>query len=140
MVEFGEGHDVPIELIGIHSRMMNYNATVSKLVDEREDMTPLREHMCRAGASSASDVQLRDGREDRLVEDEDHLLLAHDGLIEELEQKKTELEEEISQPDFYQQNKQQIKSCLENLKDITGKLGSSYERWEELESGKHDGG
>ena len=45
MIEFGEGHDIPIELIGIHSRMLNYNSTVSELVDDRETMTELREHM-----------------------------------------------------------------------------------------------
>ncbi|MGA0840781.1 MAG: aromatic ring-hydroxylating oxygenase subunit alpha, partial [Pseudomonadales bacterium] len=45
MIEFGEGHDIPIELRGIHSRMLNFNRTVSELVDDRNTMTPLRAHM-----------------------------------------------------------------------------------------------
>lgn len=45
MIQFGEGHDIPIELWGIHSRMLNWNRTVSELVDDRETMTPLRTKM-----------------------------------------------------------------------------------------------
>jgi phenylpropionate dioxygenase-like ring-hydroxylating dioxygenase large terminal subunit len=45
MIEFGEGHDIPIELWGIHSRMLNFNRTVSELVGDRDTMTPLRTHM-----------------------------------------------------------------------------------------------
>jgi phenylpropionate dioxygenase-like ring-hydroxylating dioxygenase large terminal subunit len=81
MVEFGEGHDVPIELHGIHSRMMNYNATVSELVDEREDMTPLREHMMgrRMDPDSpifkvpAKDVHLEIIKMKRAMEDDTYL-------------------------------------------------------------------
>jgi phenylpropionate dioxygenase-like ring-hydroxylating dioxygenase large terminal subunit len=45
MIEFGEGHDIPIELLGIHSRMLNFNRTVSEIVEDRDTMTKLREHM-----------------------------------------------------------------------------------------------
>ncbi len=45
MVQFGEGHDIPIELWGIHSRMLNWNRTVSEVVEDRESLTPLRKHM-----------------------------------------------------------------------------------------------
>ncbi|MBM4205349.1 MAG: aromatic ring-hydroxylating dioxygenase subunit alpha [Gammaproteobacteria bacterium] len=45
MIQFGEGHDIPIELWGIHSRMLNWNRTVSELVADRETMTPLRTRM-----------------------------------------------------------------------------------------------
>jgi phenylpropionate dioxygenase-like ring-hydroxylating dioxygenase large terminal subunit len=42
MVEIGEGHDIPIELHGVHSRMLNYNRTVSEVLDERDSWTDLR--------------------------------------------------------------------------------------------------
>jgi phenylpropionate dioxygenase-like ring-hydroxylating dioxygenase large terminal subunit len=45
MIQFGEGHDIPIELWGIHSRMLNWNRTVSEVVADRESMTALRKHM-----------------------------------------------------------------------------------------------
>jgi len=45
MIQFGEGHDIPIELWGIHSRMLNWNRTVSEVVEDRETLTPLRAHM-----------------------------------------------------------------------------------------------
>jgi phenylpropionate dioxygenase-like ring-hydroxylating dioxygenase large terminal subunit len=45
MVQFGEGHDVPIEISGNHSRMINFNETVSEVVEDRETFTPLRSEM-----------------------------------------------------------------------------------------------
>lgn len=45
MVQFGEGHDIPIELVGIHSRMLNFSGTVSEILDERDELTPLRARM-----------------------------------------------------------------------------------------------
>lgn len=42
MVEISEGHDIPIELYGVHSRMLNYNRTVSEVLEERENWTDLR--------------------------------------------------------------------------------------------------
>jgi len=80
MVEFGEGHDVPIELVGIHSRMMNYNATVSELVEDRDTMTPLREHMMgnqwnadTSNATTAKDVHLSSIRAKRAMENDTFL-------------------------------------------------------------------
>ena len=45
MIEFGEGHDVPIELSGPHSRMINFNETVSEVVEDQNTFTPLRQEM-----------------------------------------------------------------------------------------------
>jgi phenylpropionate dioxygenase-like ring-hydroxylating dioxygenase large terminal subunit len=81
MVEFGEGHDVPIELHGIHSRMMNYNATVSELVEDRETMTPLREHMmgrrwdsdAPVAAGPAKDIHIEAIKMKRAMEDDTYL-------------------------------------------------------------------
>jgi len=42
MVNIGEGHDVPIELCGIHSRMLNFNRTVSEVLEDRSSWTELR--------------------------------------------------------------------------------------------------
>lgn len=40
-----EGYDVPIELLGIHSRMLNFNNTVSELLSNGDEMTPFRRQM-----------------------------------------------------------------------------------------------
>ena len=45
MIQFGEGHDIPIEISGNHSRMINFNETVSEVVEDRETFTPLRSEM-----------------------------------------------------------------------------------------------
>jgi phenylpropionate dioxygenase-like ring-hydroxylating dioxygenase large terminal subunit len=81
MIEFGEGHDIPIELWGIHSRMLNFNRTVSEVVDDRETMTPLRAHMMGArlqqnGAEFeglAKDLHLQEIAHRRAAEDDTYL-------------------------------------------------------------------
>lgn len=81
MIEFGEGHDIPIELWGIHSRMLNWNRTVSEVVDDRETMTPLRKHMMgrRSGQDNdlydcpAKDIHLTEIRRRREMEDDTYL-------------------------------------------------------------------
>ena len=45
MIQFGEGHDIPIELLGIHSRMLNFNRTVSEVVKDQTTLTDIRAHM-----------------------------------------------------------------------------------------------
>lgn len=81
MVEFGEGHDIPIELWGIHSRMLNFNRTVSEVVEDRETITPLRAHMMGARLQQigtkfeglAKDVHLQEISHRRAAEDESYL-------------------------------------------------------------------
>ncbi|HIG43120.1 MAG: aromatic ring-hydroxylating dioxygenase subunit alpha [bacterium] len=81
MIEFGEGHNIPIELWGIHSRMLNFNRTVSDVVSDRESMTPLREHMmiARTGNESpvysvpAKDVHLEEIQRRRELENDTYL-------------------------------------------------------------------
>jgi phenylpropionate dioxygenase-like ring-hydroxylating dioxygenase large terminal subunit len=81
MIEFGEGHDIPIELLGIHSRMLNFNRTVSEVVAERDTFTPLREHMMMERPDkqsgryecSAKDVHLLEIARRRSTEDESYL-------------------------------------------------------------------
>ena len=81
MIEFGEGHDIPIEIAGIHSRMLNFNATVSEVVEDRETITPLRESMMlRSGEidpahykGAAKDVHLKLIELRRAKENDTHL-------------------------------------------------------------------
>ena len=76
MIEFGEGHDVPIELLGIHSRMLNFNHTVSEIVADQTTMTPLREHFMLAGDNykgPAKDVHLEEIRRRRAAQDQSYL-------------------------------------------------------------------
>ena len=85
MIEFGEGHDIPIELLGIHSRMLNFNRTVSEIVEDQETITPLRRHMMlneqgvrrksetTGYAGAAKDVHLAEIARRRSIEDETYL-------------------------------------------------------------------
>ena len=81
MIEFGEGHDIPIELLGIHSRMLNFNSTVSEVVDDRVSMTPLRADIMLNGSElntqtyhgAAKDVHLKLLEIRRARENDTHL-------------------------------------------------------------------
>ncbi|MBT7333477.1 MAG: aromatic ring-hydroxylating dioxygenase subunit alpha [Gammaproteobacteria bacterium] len=81
MIEFGEGHDIPIELWGIHSRMLNWNRTVSEIVPDRDTITPLRAHMMnrrmqQTGSNhecAAKDIHLAEIRHRRAIENDTHL-------------------------------------------------------------------
>ena len=85
MVQFGEGHDIPIELWGIHSRMLNWNRTVSEVVDDRETLTPLRAHMMgdrrdKEGGTldcAAKDVHLLEISRRRAAQETSHLPFKH---------------------------------------------------------------
>lgn len=77
MIEFGEGHDIPIELLGIHSRMLNFNRTVSEVVEDQESITPMRRHMILGGddkySGPAKAFHLEEIRRRRALEDKSYL-------------------------------------------------------------------
>ena len=54
-------------------------------------------------------------------------------LIERLEQEQSALEQQISTPEFYQAERDQIDNTLAELKDTQVKLEQAYQRWDELE-------
>lgn len=54
--------------------------------------------------------------------------------IEQLEQEQQQIETEISQSEFYQQDKQIIAETMARLDRINNELTAAYERWEYLDS------
>ncbi|GGC40551.1 (2Fe-2S)-binding protein [Novosphingobium marinum] len=75
-LNFAEGFDVPIELLGIHSRMLNFNQTVSELMPDRDSMTPIREKMLGAPEGydgAAKDVHLTMVAHKRSLEGKTHI-------------------------------------------------------------------
>ncbi|NKB38088.1 MAG: ATP-binding cassette domain-containing protein [Gammaproteobacteria bacterium] len=55
-------------------------------------------------------------------------------LIESLEAEQKNIEEHISQSDFYKQDKEKITAVLAKLDEISEALTTHYSRWEELDS------
>lgn len=75
-LDFAEGFDVPIELLGIHSRMLNFNSTVSEVLDDRDTLTPFRRKMLNPGedyTGAAKDVHLDVVARKRAMQDDTHL-------------------------------------------------------------------
>lgn len=61
----------------------------------------------------------------------------YDALPERIEELETELEalnDQIAQPDFYQQDNDKVQAVLQALNDKEAELETAFERWEELES------
>ena len=54
-------------------------------------------------------------------------------LIEGLEEQKTQLEQQMAAPDFYQQPKDVVRQHLDNLEQLTEQLDGAIERWSELD-------
>ena len=44
MIQFGEGMIFRLELLGIHSRMLNFNCTVSEVVADQTSLTELQHY------------------------------------------------------------------------------------------------
>jgi len=59
-------------------------------------------------------------------------------MIEKLEEEQTELNEKISEADFYQQEKEKAELVLNRLEKITAELEQHYTRWDELEAMKDE--
>ena len=55
-------------------------------------------------------------------------------LIEELEGKQSQLEQQVSSSDFYQGDREQVDVTLKNLADIHQQLEQAYHRWDELDN------
>lgn len=54
-------------------------------------------------------------------------------MIERLETEKQQLEQQMGQSDFYQQEQRYIKTSLQRLEELNAELEQSYQRWEQLE-------
>ena len=54
--------------------------------------------------------------------------------IEQLENEKAQLEQDMAQPEFYQRAKDDITQTLKRLETVTGELEHAYSRWEYLEA------
>jgi ATP-binding cassette subfamily F protein uup len=56
------------------------------------------------------------------------------GIIEKLEQEQAELEQQVSRPEFYQQDKDLIKATLDRVEQVNQDLHKSFDRWEYLDN------
>jgi len=54
-------------------------------------------------------------------------------LIERLENEKSDLQNEVHQPEFYKQDSKLISKALDRLNEIEASLNKAYERWQELD-------
>ena len=53
-------------------------------------------------------------------------------IIEKLEAEQENIQQQIAEPDFYQQDKNDVDKVLARLSELEKELETTYERWEEL--------
>jgi len=58
------------------------------------------------------------------------------GIIEKLEKKQTQLEEQLSEPGFYQSGHEQVQNVTRELAEVQTQLEAAFDRWGELETCK----
>jgi ATP-binding cassette subfamily F protein uup len=56
--------------------------------------------------------------------------------IEKLEIQQAQLEKQISEPGFYQSDREKIRKLMQELEDVQGQLVAAFDRWSELEAAK----
>ncbi|MGA9573890.1 MAG: ATP-binding cassette domain-containing protein [Lysobacterales bacterium] len=56
--------------------------------------------------------------------------------IEKLEQQQAQLERQISEPGFYQSDREKIQKVMQELEQVQGQLETAFTRWSELETAK----
>lgn len=75
----------------------------------------------------------QDKRKPKLSYKEQRELEALPGQIEKLEQEQQQLQEQVSDPGFYQQDGERIAATMQRLEVIGSELERCFQRWEELE-------
>jgi len=83
LLDWARGHDVPIELLGLHSRMYNYIGTLSPQVTDRESLSPMMREVMNNYLGIPIDPDNYDGdpeevylevrRRKRAIQDQTHL-------------------------------------------------------------------
>ena len=77
-----------------------------------------------------------ESRQSRLSYMEQRELARLPAKIEKLEQQQTQLEQQISEPGFYQSGQDAISTVLRELASVQTELEAAFERWDELEASK----
>ena len=82
----------------------------------------------------AAQAPARTGTKKKLSFKEQQELDKLPGLIDELETRQTELNQQISEPEFYKKDQAVVTKTLDELKQTDEKLEQVYKRWDELEA------
>jgi ATP-binding cassette subfamily F protein uup len=112
------------EFVGGYSDWLNY----AKLAKQAEKAKVTKQE------KPAAQAPVRTGAKKKLSFKEQQELDKLPGLIDELETRQAELNQQISAPEFYKQDQTAVANTLDELKQIDEKLEQVYKRWDELEA------
>ena len=117
-----EGEDRIGEYVGGYSDWLHQQSSIATQAGKPATTRPAANHKPSAGKPRK--LSYKDQRElDALPE-----------RIEALETEQSQLQQAVSEPNFYQQSDEEVKAVLTRLETVTAKLESCYARWEVLEA------
>lgn len=127
-----EGDGVIEEYVGGYSDW--YTQHQRKLADVEKDASKNVIATPKAVSTKDSSQSTRSQPTKKLSYKEQRELEQLPAMIENLETEKQQLEQQMGQSDFYQQEQQLIKSSLQRLDELNVQLENAYQRWEQLEN------
>ncbi len=125
-----EGNGVISERVGGYSDWIAHGGSLARLEQSQEKAAkPVRRQPDEQKTAPVSDAvgKKRSYKEKRALEQQLQL-------IEELEYRQQSLQDTISEPDFYSQDKGVIEAMMKEIAETQSRLETAYARWEQLES------
>lgn len=125
-----EGNGVISERVGGYSDWIAHGGSLARLEQTQEKSTkPVRRQPDEQKTAPVSDAvgNKRSYKDKRALEQQLQL-------IEELEYRQQSLQDTISDPDFYSQDKGVIEAMMKEIAETQSRLETAYARWEQLES------
>lgn len=132
-----EGNGVIKEYVGGYSDWQRFarqrQSSGQPLGQSSSQLSQLQKsNMPKKGASPASEIKPSTGK--KLSYKESQELEKLPKRIEAMEAEKQQIEDEMSQADFFKQDESLIKEKTQRLEALGVSLGEAYERWESLEN------
>jgi len=125
-----EGDGVISEHVGGYS---DWEARGGRLIDIQDKVAPGHHSPETSAAVNAAEPETETKNVRKLSYKEQRELAELPGRIDKLEQRQQELENNMSQPDFYQSERADIDAVVKELAKVQDDLENAFERWAALE-------
>jgi len=125
-----EGDGVISEHVGGYS---DWEARGGRLIDIQDKVAPGHHSPETSAAVNAAEPETETKNVRKLSYKEQRELAELPGRIDKLEQRQQELENNMSQPDFYQSERADIDAVVKELATVQDDLENAFERWAALE-------
>ena len=131
-----EGQGIIKEYVGGYQDWLRQGGVWVDAVPEAASSQPEKESVSEKAATSKQESEVKPTVAKKLSYKFQRELDGLPAKLETLETAHGELQEEVSQPDFYSKDHDFVKSKLDKLAEMETEIQTLYDRWDELESMK----